>query len=576
MPFKEDTQARALAALPEGFDLDPDRPRPEGSVLGAAMRLENPIVSAFTSYRVDASKPAEEGFNVFDEIQGTQYEPYIDRFTFARSREDLEGLKVQIDREMEDRRVVDSAGWWGTGAEMAAGLLSPSTFLPGGAVVNSAKGGISVGKTAMSVAGWNGVAAAIDEVSLQATQETRSGEETAFAIGGSVVLGGLLGGLTGTMSRQAQIRASKQIEALPGQITEFHEQFKSLSAAAANQEDMRLAGPIEKLNQIPVIRGLVRSDPMLRTQLSENVEVRRAAADLVETVLEYQANREGRVVAQQSVENRVKARVNDELAGSLANLNKAYADHVMDGPAGVVSRVTAPIRAQTQNLLNGAEKMSQRDFYAEVGKSLFLKDQHPNPYVARAAQQIRTQIFDKIKQDAIDVGIFDPDLKLNFGQSYGNRIYNTGKIIKERAEFKEFLSGHFMRKKREAQARLDQNSSVADAEMHLLRSKERAREAQRSLNTALGKARAKKGRAEAAVKRETAVSRAADGLRKRLNTRRQNLMQKTAKGYVPETSPKWRETDVSIDGRAQKAGDVFDAIEKRQNAARELLDCLGG
>ena len=53
--------------------------------------------------------------------------------------------------------------------------------------------GYSVGKTAANVSAQAGLATGIQEVGLHATQQTRTIKESLVGIGGSVILGGILG-----------------------------------------------------------------------------------------------------------------------------------------------------------------------------------------------------------------------------------------------------------------------------------------------------------------------------------------------------------------------------------------------
>ena len=120
MPFQDDPiTTGSPIALPDGFDLNPEQEESSSSVLGAAFRLENPIVSAATSYRVDRDVPFDPDYRPYEDIQGTIYEGFSDRFLDVRNADQTVMMKAQIDRELEDRRALDAAGGWGILAEMA-------------------------------------------------------------------------------------------------------------------------------------------------------------------------------------------------------------------------------------------------------------------------------------------------------------------------------------------------------------------------------------------------------------------------------------------------------------------------
>lgn len=554
MPFQSDKPVTGPLALPKGFDLNPEPAESDSSVLGAAFRLENPVVSLFNGGRVDQSEPFDPEYRPYEDIQGTKYEQYSDRFVEVRNERQGTMVKSQIDREIEDRSALEAAGGWGMLAEMTAGLLSPSSLLPGGAVVKGAKGGISIGRTGMSVAAAGGIAVALDEIALQNSQETRTGTETAMSIGGGILLGGLLGGGVGALSRKAHMRASASAELLPQQVHDFDAALRSIGAAE-NAKDMELRREhlfqffnssqfrvenwlsdyvpekVAKAVAAPLaaLRPIVRSDPILRGILSENIAVRRAVAELVETPLQYKINEQGQTVIDgASVETVILRRRNTELAQSLNTMGRLYAEYVNDGPVSVIGRVTAPVSARYQNLMNEPQKLTGAQFREQVGMAAMSGDTHPIPQVARAAQDVRTHIFNKAKEDAIAVGIFDEDLQLKYAESYFMRVYNTEMIEAHRGDGSELdisrvLREEFARTRDEAQHRVDNDNTVDLIEADLFQVREAMRGAARALKKAYAKARDKRGRAEGAIKRENKVSKVTGALRRHFEARSKNL-----------------------------------------------------
>jgi hypothetical protein len=59
-------------------------------------------------------------------------------------------------------------------------------------VVKGGRLGYSVGKTALNVGAHAGAATAIQEVGLHSTQQLRTAEESFLAVGGSMILGGVV------------------------------------------------------------------------------------------------------------------------------------------------------------------------------------------------------------------------------------------------------------------------------------------------------------------------------------------------------------------------------------------------
>jgi hypothetical protein len=159
----------------------------------AAFRTENTIGStlASKSYWFDGER--DPSYDPWADIAGTPYEEYWDNFTTARSKPHADAIRADIDREVKDRRYLENQGAIGYAQGLAAGIFDPTILLPGGAIVRGAKGGASAIRTAGSVAAYGAGGAALTEGVLQATQQTRTWEESATAIAGATVLSGVLG-----------------------------------------------------------------------------------------------------------------------------------------------------------------------------------------------------------------------------------------------------------------------------------------------------------------------------------------------------------------------------------------------
>lgn len=531
MPFKDYEEGLAPYALPDGFDLDPTvetsaAPDVPGGFWGAAFRMENPIVSAETGYRF--SGEFDPDYRPWNDIQGTHYEAFADRFTDARNASQTELMKAQIDRELDDRKALEAAGGWGFMAETVAGLLTPTSFLPGGAVVRNAKGGVSVLRSALNVGGAAGFAVAMDELILQNTQQTRTPEESYAAIGGSVILGGLIGSVaSGAMSR-AEFKASSNNAVHMIETMQKVDSHIASVNAAVNTSDftLRREALFNFFDRIPVLRGVVRSDPILRSQLSDFTAVRAGVADLTESILQYKVNEAGQTVGRfdMPAETAIKVRRNTDLSNTLGMLNRQFADYVNDGEVGLVGRITAPAAARWSNLTQADGKMTRTQFMEEVGYAAMTGDVHPIPQIQKAAQEVRQRIFERVKNEAIDVGLFDADILPKFSASYLMRIYDVEKIAAHMWDGSEndlatALQGNMLEKRMAADVRLQNDRTVEDLERDRFQTNERMRTAQTALNRATKKAQAKRDRAQAAMKREGAVQRATGALRRMFEKR---------------------------------------------------------
>lgn len=204
MGFYTEKDGPSPLAIPQGTIVSPRKDPADWStseVFGAAWRTESAIGSWLNGYSPDTGDSIEEGFRPYEQIQGTPYEDHAERFVGVRNSGQLRQMQAQIDREIEDRKMLAESGGLGMVASMAAAMVSPSVLLPGGQIVRGAKGGISIARSALSTGVAGGTAAALDEAMLHATQQTRTAEDSAWAVGGSVVLSGILGGAAGAVGR---------------------------------------------------------------------------------------------------------------------------------------------------------------------------------------------------------------------------------------------------------------------------------------------------------------------------------------------------------------------------------------
>lgn len=532
MPFKDEDKFYGPLALPDQVSLTPDMPEAPslGAITGAAFRRENIAVSAATSFNYDPLKPFDPEFRPWDEIQGTPYEAYSGRFSGARDAEDVTAMKAQLDQELEDAATLDAGGFTGYAMQFGAALLSPTTLIPGGAIVKGAKG-VSIARTSLSVAGSAAFATGIDEAILQGTQETRTTTESAYAIGGSFILGGVLGAAAGKLTKSQFKAASARVEQALELTHEYDASLRSIGAQE-NRADLTLRREeiFQAVNKIPGLRALVRSDPILRAQLSPLQEVRGALVDLVETPLQYAANDQGQSVrmGRASVEGNILARERKELASAISYLSRSFAEYAKDGPAGTLGTLTAPVTTRFNNLLGKDRKLTSGEFMEEVGKALRRGDKHPIPQVQSAADALRSNIFDKIKDEAIELGIFDPDLKVKNAESFFTRVYNQERIRQHFGDGTEndiavVLREEFMYRRAEAQERLAFDRTVDELEAQKFRAKETARTAQTALNKAINKATAKRDRAQAATGRERAVGRVTGQLSESFKRRSDDL-----------------------------------------------------
>jgi hypothetical protein len=160
----------------------------------AGWRHDNTIASQLTRSDLSAPTYKEDGFDPWAEIKGTPFEQNWENFADIHNRKAFEMRRAQLEQEEADKRTLAAAPWYkAVPASISAAVLDWPTLLPGGTVVRSAKGGLSIARTAASVGVASAVSAAAQEAALQAEQQTRPLEESVVGIGSSAIVGALIG-----------------------------------------------------------------------------------------------------------------------------------------------------------------------------------------------------------------------------------------------------------------------------------------------------------------------------------------------------------------------------------------------
>lgn len=166
-----------------------DASPPAGDVLGAAFKTSNTMGSLYDYLNHPPPNPVNQpGFDPSVSIP-KGYEGNSEQFAQARSPQDMEVTRQQIDRQRASQNIISGAGLWGVGAEMAAGLVDPVTiasmFVPVGGETRLAR--------IASHAAVGGYTSAVQEAALQATQPTRTTEESIQNVASTAILSGVLG-----------------------------------------------------------------------------------------------------------------------------------------------------------------------------------------------------------------------------------------------------------------------------------------------------------------------------------------------------------------------------------------------
>ncbi len=385
--------------------------------IGAAFRTENTLGSwinrEINGFGID--NKVDSSYNPWEDIKGTPYEEHWSSFASSNNSRYTQFLKTQIDRETEDRRTLAAAGWGGTIAGMTAGIIDPTLLIPvGGEIALAGKGAWRLGRGALVGARAGAIGTGIQEGLLQSTQELRTGEESAFAIGGGIVLGGILGGgAAALLSRPEQLAAQSALEAIhtmprPG----------SAGAAAVERatiEDLTVAGAAAR-NVAAATRQI---SPNLRANFRASPAARQFSQELAENTVYQAMHGEGRTLGA-AVETEMRSVFHARLADGVQAGEDIYREMKKSG-------------------LN----MSRQDFEEAVGRAMRRGDEGENDFVSRAAKSWRERVFDPFKNEAIDMGLLPADVSVSTADSYFSRVWNKETLTAQEPAFKEKVAAYY-------------------------------------------------------------------------------------------------------------------------------------
>ena len=382
--------------------------------------LQNTITSTLNNALSNNIEDQEEDMNydLGGKIIGTKYEPYADSFIGQVYNDaQFNNIAAKIDRELELRENNDPV--WGTVGAIAGGVLDPINLIPiGGAAYKTFKTGKTL-KGAIRGAEIGAVTEATTETILQSQQETRTMEESVINVAGGVVLGGLVGGLAGKFSKTEFEELSQRLEK---DLQKPDDDFIPLTMQERETtlEQETIAGGAG-------IKGLVKStafiNPVLRTfENSPSLKVRKTLPKLVRNNVFLTKNEEG-IRTDASAEIAIKkydAGLGTAIEGAVNNY-KQYAKQKGVGGGKRFFNI-------------GIDK-----FYDEVSLAMIRGDKSDIPEVEATARLFRKEVFDPLKEEAIEQGLLPRDVKVETATSYLMRKYNTEKIISQEKDFKDLI-----------------------------------------------------------------------------------------------------------------------------------------
>ncbi len=418
MPLIKDEQREFKRFIPQSEPEAQEAGPSTMDIVQSAFTLENTFVNfAANGFSLGDDFAPAENYNPFDrDIKG--FERYADSFIDSRSPEQTQAIKNRISEENRHREVLANGGVTGFVSTIAAGITDPVYWPLMFVGVGEAKAAQSASQAFGRTAAFGAAAELPAELAKQQLQETRTIGESAMNIGGSALLSGLMGAGINKLTRdipEAGVSAEKLTRDIEREVNTGDGDLSmgAMQTRVLSKEELELSG-LGGLEQVPV-------SPLIRTATSPQVETRRIASQMLETPLVSKGNIEGKATAPEG--------------GAIETRVKRWDANLYEGLLSVKDNF------KSYKKTNKGKSLSQRDFRIEVGKAMRRGDKHEIPEVAQAAKDMRTKLFDSLKDAAIEGRMLPQDVDVNTAASYLTRVYNFDKINAKRPEWSEAVDG---------------------------------------------------------------------------------------------------------------------------------------
>jgi hypothetical protein len=512
--------SKAIANI-QGMDFNYKAPQySQGEIALSAFERENTIVSSIMegSFQANIDDASDPEFDVVDyvdtDIKNSDYAPYWQDFVEVKNYRQANALKAKIDRQNENERIISEGGGAGIAWSLAAGILDPINLFP---ILGGVSKAYKAGKYAKGIgltAGAGALGMTASEGILQATQETRTLEESAINIGAGTLLAGALGGVGAMISKKqfnnladkfkkdletenadvfinpdtqkmeirpdsasaanvAEFQAIRkyyddvltpQLKAEGKEIPAFAD-FKKQQQSLASTITQDIAGAVnvgnviqgqKLLKKINLIDNLNPIQRLTQTQFA--VSPRETAEKLMKTGLMWQKNKIG-IASAQSAEIAKKTLQAPYFNNYKPIENKAYYNFKK--------------RIKKEGALNETENNIKNDiqFFEELSRANRNGDKSTIPEINELAKSSRNDVLNHLGREAVNVGLLSEKVlttKPKTSESYFPRLFNRLKVIARENELRQFLNTAIKErllpniKKAEAQKELNLNSQILD------------------------------------------------------------------------------------------------------------------
>ena len=410
MPFVEAQDDRILLNKLTNLAEAPEDEDPSVLEIASALWRQENTIGSFVSQESGLPDGVDDqSFNPYDYLsEGEKLDKkFVSHAALADTVDEIEAVRKQYARETADRETIQKGGAMSFLVGLGVvGIADPINLIPiGGAIAKTYKAGNSILDAAVVTGSVATASTAVTEAALHQSQLTRTYGESAINLGAAALLGGVLGaggkalanaldpsaiaGITDSMNVEPKVKTGDDSVLSP----EYRATPEEKSAGAAQRvADVEVSGKFAK--------ALVKAlgfDPLSRTITSDNPFTRIVANLLAENPVKM----DGDIVT--AVESRAKIH-DGKYATALQNHLDIYRQYRKNGG-----------------------RLRKRQFNEEVARAM-RNDESAIPEALQSANNWRTELYDPIKDDLVELGLLPEDVSVSTAVGYLNRRWNKGKV----------------------------------------------------------------------------------------------------------------------------------------------------
>ena len=410
MPFVEAQDDRILLNKLTNLAEAPEDEDPSALEIASALwRQENTIGSFVNQESGLPDGVDDQSFNPYDYLsEGEKLDKkFVSHAALADTVDEIEAVRKQYARETTDRETIQKGGAMSFLVGLGVvGVADPINLIPiGGAIAKTYKAGNSILDAAVVTGSVATASTAVTEAALHQSQLTRTYGESAINLGAAALLGGVLGaggkalansldasaigGIVDSMDVEPKVKTGDDSVLSP----EYRATPQEKSVGAAQRvADVEVSGKAAK--------GLVKAlgfDPLSRTLTSDNPFTRIVSNRLAENPIKM----DGDIVT--AVESRAK---------------------IHDGKYAAALQSHLDIYKQYRK--NGG-RLRRRQFNEEVARAM-RNEESAIPEALQSANNWRTELYNPIKDDLVELGLLPEDVSVGTAVGYLNRRWNKGKV----------------------------------------------------------------------------------------------------------------------------------------------------